>query len=290
MRKLMVLSVAILATLAGTSVWAGCPSGTIAQGVDQNNNPICVVANVGNGGGTGTGTGNIPSGGGFSAVQSGGSFKQAIPEQEYMDQCMTHLTDLATTQLRAQLYKDKAVTGQVRAAARIDKNKLEPSCVKACKNFAYVSHTISWGHTVYIADSASTIQTKKLMQNLPTPAMPDKAELAACLPPFIIPNWCPASGLGVGAGPSRIENPLDKIKVCISGNDALKYMNFTDADAAHNCSRPSIVNADERITAEQKCSEGANSAPKIIPPPAAVVVSPIPPTKMLSPPAPLRKH
>ena len=289
MRKLIILPAAVLVALTGTGVWAGCPSGTIAQGVDQNNNPICVIANVGNDGNNNP-PNSGPSGGGASAVGGGGGPKSVTPEQEYMDQCMAHLTGLATTQLQAQLYKDKAVTKQVRAAAHIGKNELGPSCVKACKDFASVSHNISWSHAIYITDSAIIMQAKNAMQNLPAPIMPDKAELAACLPTYIIAKWCPASGSGVGAGSARIENPLDKIEVCISGGDALKNMNFSAADAAHNCARPAIVDADERIKAEQKCSVDTSAAPKIIPPPAAVAASPVPPTLMASPPPVPRKH
>ena len=296
MRKLMVLQAAVLATLASTGAWADCPSGTIAQGVDQNNNPLCVIANVGggNGGGSPSPTNNTPSGGASSAVVGGGANapKSVTPEKEYLDQCMTHLTDLGTAQLQAQLYKDKAVTRHVRTHAQIGKGELGPSCVKACKDFASVSHDISWGHSVYITDSAMVMDAKYAMKDLPPLPMPDKAELAACLPKHIIASWCPKSGSGVGAGPSRIENPLDKTMVCISGGDALNNMNFSDADAAHNCARPSIVDADERIKAEQKCSTDATAAAKPIPPaarpppataalPASVAVTP--------PPAP-RKH
>ena len=296
MRKLMVLQAAVLATLASTGVWADCPAGTIAQGVDQNNNLVCVIINVsgGSGGGSPSATNNTPSGGASSAVVGGGANapKSVTPEKEYLDQCMTHLTDLGTAQLQAQLYKDKAVTHHVRTHAQIGKGELGPSCVKACKDFASVSHDISWGHSVYITDSAMVMDAKYAMKDLPPLAMPDTAALAACLPKHIIANWCPKSGSGVGAGPSRIENPLDKTMVCISGGDALNNMNFSDADAAHNCARPSIVDADERIKAEQKCSTDATAAAKPIPPaarpppataalPASVAVTP--------PPAP-RKH
>ena len=296
MRKLMVLQAAVLATLASTGVWADCPAGTIAQGVDQNNNLVCVIINVscGSGGGSPSATNNTPSGGASSAVVGGGANapKSVTPEKEYLDQCMTHLTDLGTAQLQAQLYKDKAVTRHVRTHAQIGKGELGPSCVKACKDFASVSHDISWGHSVYITDSAMVMDAKYAMKDLPPLPMPDKAELAACLPKHIIASWCPKSGSGVGAGPSRIENPLDKTMVCITGGDALKNMNFSDADAAHNCARPSIVDADERIKAEQKCSTDATAAAKPIPPaarpppataalPASVAVTP--------PPAP-RKH
>jgi len=296
MRKLMVLQAAVLATLASTGVWADCPAGTIAQGVDQNNNLVCVIINVsgGSGGGSPSATNNTPSGGASSAVVGGGANapKSVTPEKEYLDQCMTHLTDLGTAQLQAQLYKDKAVTRHVRTHAQIGKGELGPSCVKACKDFASVSHDISWGHSVYITDSAMVMDAKYAMKDLPPLAMPDTAALAACLPKHIIANWCPKSGSGVGAGPSRIENPLDKTMVCISGGDALNNMNFSDADAAHNCARPSIVDADERIKAEQKCSTDATAAAKPIPPaarpppataalPASVAVTP--------PPAP-RKH
>jgi len=278
MRKLMVLQAAVLATLASTGVWADCPAGTIAQGVDQNNNPVCIIINVsgGSGGGSPSATNNTPFGGASSAVVGGGANapKSVTPEQEYLDQCMTHLTDLGTAQLQAQLYKDKAVTRHVRIHAQIGKGELGPSCVKACKDFASVSHDISWGHSVYITDSAMVMDAKYAMKDLPPLPMPDKAELAACLPKHIIASWCPKSGSGVGAGPSRIENPLDKTMVCISGGDALKNMNFSAAKA------------------EQKCSTDATAAAKPIPPaarpppataalPASVAVTP--------PPAP-RKH
>jgi hypothetical protein len=97
-------------------------------------------------------------------------------------------------------------------------------------------------------------------RNIPQPALPGQAALDTCLPQQATLNWCPPSGAGVGAGPSRIENPLDKIRVCISAGDALQQMNFTPADAAHHCARPAIVDAAERIKAERACVADAAKA------------------------------
>ncbi len=265
MRKTIIRNLAIFSGLvgivAGSIVWAGCPSGTIAQGFDQNNQPICVVANTGNGGGTSSG--NPPQSGGGVAFYGPGSVPVVTPEQEYTDLCMTNLTSLASMQLQTQLLKDKAVSSQVQAAAKIRAAELGTSCTKICKDFAAVSHQISWAHAHYITDSAIVAETKALIAKNPYPNLPGASELKSCMPAQVTQNWCPTSGTGVGGGPARIENPLDKIKVCVSGGDALKHMNFSDADAAHNCARPSIVDAFLRIEAEHQCVKDAKDAKEI---------------------------
>ena len=261
MNKRLIAGLAVIAT--GTA-WAGCPSGTIAQGVDQNGQAVCVVVNTGSGTGPAPANPATPSGG--SAVATGGGGGVAQGESYFKDQCIANLSSLASQQLRAQLLKDKAVTSQISSSAAIDPADLGANCAKVCGDYAYTSHLISWAHVSvhYLSEPEHTKQM--VYGNLPQPPLPGKAELQACLPPFIIPNWCPKSGSGVGAGPSRIENPLDMIKVCISGGDALQNMNFSAADAAHNCARPNIVDAAERIKAEHKCVADAVPAPKIVPP------------------------
>jgi hypothetical protein len=113
-----------------------------------------------------------------------------------------------------------------------------------------------------------------IWRNVPQPLLPGAAELQKCLPQLATMNWCPPSGTGVGAGPSRLENPLDKIKVCITAGDAFKNMNFTDADAAHNCARPNIVDAASRINAEHQCVNDAALAKAAANKAAAVYTGP----------------
>jgi hypothetical protein len=173
---------------------------------------------------------------------------------------MTALAGLASQKLHAQLLKDKAVNGQVLASAAIPANALGASCSNACNQYAKVSHLISWAHVSpgFLSEPEHTQQL--VYSKLPQPALPGQAALDSCLPPQATVNWCPPSGSGVGAGPSRIENPLDKIKVCISAGDALQQMNFSAADAARNCARPAIADAAERIKAEHACVADAAKA------------------------------
>jgi hypothetical protein len=248
MRTLLMVG---LLTFAGmSSAWAGCPSGTIAQGVDSNGQPICVIANVGNG----TTSGTPPPGSG-GAVSSGGSSNHGtpIPESTFKDQCMSNLSALASQKLQSQLSTDKAVTSQVSSSAAITTGELGTSCSQVCDAYAMISHKISWAHLSvgYISEPEHTQQ--KIFGQMPQPPMPGKADLDKCLPQQATMNWCPKSGSGVGAGPSRIENPLDKIRVCITGGDALQHMNFSDKDIARNCARPNIIDAAQRIKAEHQC-------------------------------------
>ena len=139
------------------------------------------------------------------------------------------------------------------AASRCSSEGLGASCNKLCDDYALVSSKISWAHVSpgFLSEPEHTLQ--KVYGALPKPNLPGKAELDTCLPQQATMNWCPPGGSGVGAGPSRIENPLDKIRVCITPVDALQNMNFTAADAARNCARPAIADAAERIKAEHQC-------------------------------------
>ncbi len=263
MKKTIITSLAIFSGIAGSIATgfasAGCPSGTIAQGIDpQTKEPICVIANAG--GGSSGGNTPTPSGGSMVASPSGGSVPHWTSELEYTDLCMTNLANLATKQLQAQLLKDKAVSSQVHDGAKISGGELGANCAKTCTDFAFISSKISWANSVYIADSPTVLMEKKALKFLPKPPMPGNTEMQSCMPAHLTQNWCPTSGTGVGAGSSRIENPLDKIKVCISSGDALKHMNFSAADAANNCARPSIVDAALRIEAEHKCVKDAKEA------------------------------
>ena len=179
---------------------------------------------------------------------------------------MVNLAELASQQLIVQLQKDKAVSKQVLATAKITGAELGANCAKVCGDYGYVSNKISWAHVSpgFLSEPEHTQQ--KIFGGMPQPQLPGKTELQTCLPPYVTANWCPKSGTGVGAGPSRIENPLDKIKVCISGADALAQMNFSALAATNNCARPNIVNADERIKAEHQCVADATPKPKIVVP------------------------
>jgi hypothetical protein len=212
-------------------------------------------------GSSGTQGGTPPpgSGSGVSTPPPAG-FGIAVSEDFFRGQCMTALASLASQKLHAQLLKDKAVNGQVLASAAIPANALGASCNSACDQYAKVSHLISWAHVSpgFLSEPEHTQQM--VYGKLPQPALPGQAALDSCLPQQATVNWCPPSGAGVGAGPSRIENPLDKIRVCISAGDALQQMNFTAADAAHNCARPAIADAAERIKAEHACVADAAKA------------------------------
>jgi hypothetical protein len=212
-------------------------------------------------GSSGTQGGTPPPGTG-SGVATPPPAGSGIPVSEdfFRGQCMTALAHLASQKLHAQLLKDKAVNGQVLASAAIAANALGASCNNACGQYAKVSHMISWAHVSpgFLSEPEHTQQM--VYRNIPQPALPGQAALDTCLPQQATLNWCPPSGAGVGAGPSRIENPLDKIRVCISAGEALQQMNFTAADIAHNCARPAIVDAAERIKAEHTCVADAAKA------------------------------
>jgi hypothetical protein len=200
----------------------------------------------------GSGGGVIPTLPGNSGVP--------IPEVTFKAQCISSLLGHAGEKLHAQLVKDKAVTQQVLGKAKLDEAQLGAKCQKVCGDFAEVSHKISWAHVSpgFLSEPEHTLQKAfGAMDPLP---LPGKAALDACLPQQATMNWCPPSGSGVGAGPSRIENPLDKIMVCITPAEALQHMNFTAADAAHNCARPAIADAADRVKAEHACVADAAKA------------------------------
>jgi hypothetical protein len=204
---------------------------------------------------------NAPHGtGGAVSAPAPGGFGMPISEYVFKDQCMAHLADLATQKLKLQLGKDKAVTNQVLASAEVTESGLGGSCTNVCTQYAHISHLISWAKVSpgFLSEPEHTQQM--VYRNLPQPPMPDKAELGTCLPMAATMNWCPPSGTGVGAGSSRIENPMDKIKVCVSMTDALKSMNFTAAELAYNCAKPGIADAAERVKAEMDCVSKENLA------------------------------
>lgn len=211
------------------------------------------------GGSTQGGTPPPGTGSGVATPPPAGS---GIPVSEdfFRGQCMTALANLASQKLHTQLLKDKAVSGQVLASAAIPPGALGASCNNACDQYAKLSHLISWAHVSpgFLSEPQHTQQM--VYRNIPQPTLPGQAALDSCLPQQATMNWCPPSGAGVGAGPSRIENPLDKIRVCISAGDALQQMNFSAADAARNCARPAIVDAAERVKAEHACVADAAKA------------------------------
>lgn len=232
MNKLFIVS---LGLLTGSATWSQGASGSNGQTPAP---------------GAGSGVASFPAGG----------HGMPIPQSTFKAQCIGSLAAFAADRLQAQLIKDKAVTKQVLAAAGLSEAGLGASCNKLCDDYAYVANKISWAHVSpgFLSEPEHTLQ--KTFKAMPQPAMPGKTELASCLPQQATMNWCPPSGSGVGAGPSRIENPLDKIPVCISGGDALQHMNFSAADAARNCARPAIVDAADRIKAEHACVADAVKA------------------------------
>ena len=203
-----------------------------------------------------------PDGTGSGVASMTGQGGVPVPESTFKAQCMASLASLAAEKLKLQLTKDKAVSHQVLNAAALTDSQLGASCNSVCNTFAAVSHKISWARLSpgFLSEPQHTEQ--KIFGAMPQPPLPGKTELASCLPQQATLNWCPPTGAGVGAGPSRIENPLDKIKVCITGGDALQHMNFTALDAARNCVRPSIVDAAERIKTEHGCVLDAAAADK----------------------------
>lgn len=227
--------------IAALVLAAGCGAALSQGGATQGGTPPP---------GTGSGVATPPPAG----------FGVPVSEDFFRGQCMTAMANLASQKLRAQLLKDKAVSAPVLASAAIPANALGASCSDACGQYAKVSHLISWAHVSpgFLSEPEHTLQM--VYRNIPQPALPGQAALDTCLPQQATMNWCPPSGAGVGAGPSRIENPLDKIKVCISAGEALQQMNFTAADAARNCARPAIADAAERVKAEHACVADAAKA------------------------------
>jgi hypothetical protein len=217
-------------------------------------------AGWGQGSSGGSGQSPIPGSGGGVTPTVPGNSGVAIPESTFKAQCISSLLGHANEKLHTQLVKDKAVTQQVLGAAKLDEAQLGANCQKVCGDFAQVSHKISWAHVSpgFLSEPEHTLQ--KVFGAMPKPPLPGAAALEACLPQQATMNWCPPSGSGVGAGPSRIENPLDKIRVCVTATEALQQMNFTAADAAHNCARPAIVDAAERVKAEHACVADAAKA------------------------------
>ena len=203
-----------------------------------------------------------PSGSGGGVASMMGKGGVPIPESTFKAQCIASLAAYAAEKLKLQLSLDQAVSHQVLNAAALTDSQLGASCNSLCETFAAISHKISWAHLSpgFLNEPEHTQQ--KIFGAMPQPALPGKTELASCLRQQATLNWCPPTGAGVGAGSSRIENPLDKIKVCISGGDALKHMNFTALDALRNCARPNIVDAAERIKAENSCVTDAAAADK----------------------------
>lgn len=210
----------------------------------------------------GSGSSGYPPtpGAGSAVAPGGGNTGTAIPASTFRAQCISSLMGHASEKLQVQLKKDKAVTQQVLGSAKLEEAQLGADCQKVCDDFAQVSNKISWAHVSpgFLSEPEHTLQ--KVFGAMPQPALPGKAALEACLPQQATMNWCPPSGSGVGAGPSRIENPLDKIRVCVTAGEALQHMNFTAADAARNCARPAIVDAAERVKAEHACVADAAKA------------------------------
>jgi hypothetical protein len=215
---------------------------------------VCVTANSGNpppqvGGGA------MPSGGSGhgGSVFTGGATHQITGEATFKANCMANFADIGTKLLRARLKADKAVTTAVMQNAAISEKDLGSVCEKRCTDFAQYSDKIETAKNTPAPLDPVKRTEWKYYKDQQMPAMPGQAELGSCMPPAIIPNWCPKNGTGVGAGPSRIQNPLDKIAVCVSGGDALQNMNFPTGPEYQQCARPNIEDAAERIRAEQQC-------------------------------------
>lgn len=236
---------ASLLALAGSAAWA-CPPNTIASGVDPaTGNVMCVAANVGN-----VPSGGSPAGQPGGGVTGGGPVKQTSPFPT--KSCMTTLAMYASDQLKSNVLADKAVTQGVLdsiGGTTISEAELGSKCASVCQAFDDLTAKI----TSAKMGTAGPGNPAYVFKSMQYPAMPGQAEMKSCIPVGLTKNWCPKSGSGVGAGPSRIENPLDKIKVCISGGDALANMNFSDADIARGCARPNIVDAAIRIQTEHTC-------------------------------------
>jgi hypothetical protein len=203
--------------------------------------------------GSSQGPGVPQPGTGSGTVFMPGAGSAPVPEAAFMAQCVSNLASLASQKLQAQLILDKAVTKQVLASAAISESALGASCNNVCAQYAKTAHMISWAKRSpgFLSEPEHTLQN--IYTHMAEPALPGKADLDSCLPKLATLNWCPSSGSGVGAGPTRQENPMDKIKVCITIPDALQNMNFSPADLARNCAKPSIVDAADRVKAEQLC-------------------------------------
>ena len=212
-------------------------------------------------GGTSGTVGGTPPPGSQTGVSGGTVLPKPITGGPAPVQCKGNLANLATAKLQAQLLIDKAVTQQVMASAAITQDQLGANCDAVCDAYEATVSKIYWAKTspTYTSEPDHTLQ--QVYKNMPVPPMPGAAALSSCLPPGATLNWCPLSGSGVGAGPRpRVQNPLDKIYVCITPVEALAHMNFSPTDAAFNCARPNVVDAAERITAEHACVAAAVAA------------------------------
>jgi hypothetical protein len=168
-------------------------------------------------------------------------------------QCMPRLAQLATDKLRAQLLLDKAVTKTVMDNATITEAKLGAACEQTCATYNMTKSKIHWAKASPGQVLGSPGYLEQLMyKNMLMPAMPGKAELEQCMPAKVTKNWCPTSGSGIGAGPTRTTNPLDKLEVCATAADVLTYLLPLESPVASNCARSS-KDAKERITAENDC-------------------------------------
>lgn len=212
-------------------------------------------------GGTSGTVGGTPQPGSQTGVSGGPVLPKPATGGPAPLQCKGNLANLATAKLQAQLLIDKAVTKQVLANAAITQDQLGANCNAVCDEYESTVSKIYSAKTspAYTSEPEHTLQ--QIYKNMPVPPMPGAAALNACLPPAATVNWCPPSGNGVGAGPRpRLQNPLDKIYVCVTPADALAHMNFSPADAAFNCARPNIVDAADRINAEHVCAADASKA------------------------------
>ena len=213
--------------------------------------------------GSGSNDPNAPHGpatGMFTPPPAG--FGVPVSEAAFMAQCMGNLSAFASQKLQAQLLKEKAVTSQVLASAKVNDSALGASCSNACAQYAKISHMISWAHVSpgFLSEPEHSQQVAYKL--IPQPALPGSAEVDNCMPKAVIVNWCPPQGLGIGAGNLRIENPLDHIAVCSTNADALQNMNFSQADIARNCAKPAITDAAVRVKAEQNCIADSIKAEK----------------------------
>lgn len=212
-------------------------------------------------GGTSGTVGGTPQPGSQTGVSGGTVVPKPATGGPSPLQCRGNLANLATAKLQTQLLIDKAVTQPVLASAAITQDQLGASCNAGCDDYEATVSKIYWAKASPAFTSEPDHTLQQIYKNMPVPTMPGAAALNACLPATATVNWCPPSGSGVGAGPRpRLQNPLDKIYVCVTPADALAQMNFSPADAAFNCARPNIVDAAERITAEHACVADATKA------------------------------
>ena len=212
-------------------------------------------------GGTSGTVGGTPQPGSQTGVAGGPVMPKPAAGGPAPMQCRGNLANLATAKLQAQLLIDKAVTKQVLANAAITEEQLGANCNAVCDEYDAKVSKIYAAKTSPASNDPIKHALQEIDKAMPVPTMPGAAALATCLPPAATVNWCPPSGSGVGAGPRpRLQNPLDKIYVCVTPADALAHMNFSQADAALNCARPNIVDAAERIAAEHACVADATKA------------------------------